>query len=212
MKEYNTRKINREDMLELTRRMTVKRNCFSRIAGAYIDEEGYVDGTFNRHFWNLSAKEQEENLAIAKTIPFAETNERVKEYKLSSKSEGPGSFYQTMMALRESRLKNDALLEVVYEFMAEELEKGSPYAIYFYYGNYDIPIKAQDKEQLEDSEEVYEFLLCAICPVHGDYEVDTPTTGFMFPAFSDRSADIHGVDVFAVDSNAEEVLLELIIE
>ncbi len=32
--------INREDMLELTRRMTLKRNCFDRIAGAYLDEEG----------------------------------------------------------------------------------------------------------------------------------------------------------------------------
>ena len=31
-------KINRDDMLELTRRMTPKRNCFSRIAGAYFDE------------------------------------------------------------------------------------------------------------------------------------------------------------------------------
>ena len=27
----------REDMLELTRRMTVKRNCFTRVAGAYFD-------------------------------------------------------------------------------------------------------------------------------------------------------------------------------
>ena len=43
-------KINREDMLELTRRMTLKRNCFDRIAGAYLDEEGFVDGTFNKHF------------------------------------------------------------------------------------------------------------------------------------------------------------------
>ena len=31
--------IDREDMLELTRRMTVSRNCFSRIAGAYMDED-----------------------------------------------------------------------------------------------------------------------------------------------------------------------------
>ena len=45
-------KINREDMLELTRRMTLKRNCFDRIAGANIDKEGFVDGTFNRHFQN----------------------------------------------------------------------------------------------------------------------------------------------------------------
>ena len=51
--------IDREDMLELTRRMTVKRHCFSRIAGAYMDEEGFVDGTFNTHFLNLTTKEKE---------------------------------------------------------------------------------------------------------------------------------------------------------
>ncbi len=33
-------------MLELTRRMTVSRNCFSRIARVYMDEEGYVDDSF----------------------------------------------------------------------------------------------------------------------------------------------------------------------
>ena len=45
--------LNREDLLELTRRMTPKRTCFSRIAGAYVDEEGLVDGTFNIHFGKL---------------------------------------------------------------------------------------------------------------------------------------------------------------
>ena len=42
-------KINRDDMLELTRRMTPKRNCFSRIAGAYFDEEGLVDEIGRAH-------------------------------------------------------------------------------------------------------------------------------------------------------------------
>lgn len=35
--------INRNDMLELTRRMTLSRNCFMRAAGAYIDEDGFID-------------------------------------------------------------------------------------------------------------------------------------------------------------------------
>ena len=42
--------INRDDMLELTRRMTPARASVGRIAGAYFDEEGYVDGTFNTNF------------------------------------------------------------------------------------------------------------------------------------------------------------------
>ena len=65
--------IDREDMLELTRRMTVSRNCFSRIAGAYMDEEGFIDGTFNTHFLKLSGSEKEKNLNIAKTVPYSNT-------------------------------------------------------------------------------------------------------------------------------------------
>ena len=39
--------LNREDLLELTRRMTVKRSCIFRAAGAYMDKDGEVDGSFN---------------------------------------------------------------------------------------------------------------------------------------------------------------------
>ena len=36
--------INREDMLELTRRMIPSRHVFDRVAGAYMDNEGFIDG------------------------------------------------------------------------------------------------------------------------------------------------------------------------
>ena len=70
--------INREDMLALTRRMTVKRTSITRIAGCYMDEEGFIDGTFNTNFLKLSAGDKEKNLAIAKAIPFAGTNSNLK--------------------------------------------------------------------------------------------------------------------------------------
>ena len=49
--------IQREDMLELTRRMTLSRNSFTRIAGCYIDSEGEYDGSFNTNFLKLSASD-----------------------------------------------------------------------------------------------------------------------------------------------------------
>ena len=48
--------INREDMLELTRRMTPSRTCMDRIAGGYMDEDGFLDGSFNIHFLKLSGE------------------------------------------------------------------------------------------------------------------------------------------------------------
>ena len=74
-------KINREDMLELTRRMTLKRNCFDRIAGAYLDEEGFIDGTFNKHFQKLTPKDRQANMGLAKAVLFSDTNVQLREYE-----------------------------------------------------------------------------------------------------------------------------------
>ncbi|MDE7332855.1 MAG: DUF4317 domain-containing protein [Lachnospiraceae bacterium] len=195
-------KISREDMLELTRRMTLKRNCFDRIAGAYLDEEGFVDGTFNKHFQKLSPKDQQVNLNIAKAIPFADTNVQLKEYDFGEGDRKPGSIWQLLMALKECELKNDAMLDVLYEEFGRRYRGNGNYAVYFFHGNYDVPQKASDKESLWESEEVYQFLVCAVCPVSGDYEPGKPECGFLFPAFKDRSSDIHRIDVFAADGTS----------
>lgn len=192
-------KIYREDMLELTRRMTLKRNCFDRIAGAYLDEEGFVDGTFNKHFQKLTLKDQQANLDIAKAIPFSDTNVQLKEYVFEEADRKPGSMWQLLMALKECGLKNDAMLDIFYEEFGSKYRLESSCAIYFFHGSYDIPLKANDKESLWDSEEVYQFLICAVCPVNGDYEPGKPECGFLFPAFKDRSSDIYRIDVFRAD-------------
>ena len=55
-------------MLELTRRMTPARSHIDRIAGAYYDAEGYIDGTFNTHFLKLFTAEKTKNLELAKAV------------------------------------------------------------------------------------------------------------------------------------------------
>lgn len=191
--------INREDMLELTRRMTIKRNCFSRIAGAYMDEEGYVDGTFNTHFLKLSPAQQTRNLSIAKAIPFSKTNVELREYTFSPDEKKPGGICQMLKGLKECGLKNDALLDTFYELAGEKYQPKKPYAIYVFYGSYDVPVKANDREQLGESEEVYAFLICAICPVYGDYEPGEPECGFLYPAFKNRSSDEHRINIFKAE-------------
>lgn len=197
-------KINREDMLELTRRMTLKRNCFDRIAGAYMDEEGFVDGTFNKHFLKLSAKDQQANLDIAKTIPFSETNVQLQEYAFGEADRKPGSIWQLLMALKECGLKNDAMLDVFYEEFGGRYHAGGSYAVYFFHGSYDVPLKANDKESLWESEEVYQFLICAVCPVNGDYEPGVPECGFLFPAFKDRSSDTERINIYVADGDSRK--------
>ena len=64
------RMINREDMLELTRRMTPSRTCMDRIAGGYMDEDGFLDGSFNIHFLKLSGEERRRTSRLQRRFLF----------------------------------------------------------------------------------------------------------------------------------------------
>ena len=202
------RQINREDMLELTRRMNVKRNCFTRIAGGYMDEEGYVDGSFNRNFLALEKKLQEKNIALAKTVPFAESNKELVGIHFD-KEEMTSECYQAFSALRKCQLKNDALLESIYEMIGEKYQSKTPYAIYVFSGTYDIPVKGTDKESQWESEEVYEFVICVITDLEEEYETGAVRMGFLFPAFADRSTDIEGMNVYGRTKEEREFIKSL---
>lgn len=75
-------------------------------------------------------------------------------------------------------------------------------------GIYDIPGIAADGADLDESEEVYEYMIGCICPVSlsaaglsykpeladiqeraRDWVVSMPTQGFLHPAFTDRHGD-----------------------
>ena len=191
--------INREDMLELTRRMTPARNCFSRVAGAYMDAEGYEDGSFNTFFRNLGAADTKKNLALAKAIPFSATNEQLMEYSFPEGEARRNSFRPVLSELNRKRLQDDGLLSVVYEVMGENYRTDREYGIFIFSGSYDVPVKASDNEWLEGSEEVYDFLVCAVSPLVGEYEMGEPEFGFLFPAFADRSGDSDLIYMFNKD-------------
>ncbi len=188
--------INRDDMLELTRRMTPKRTCFTRIAGAYMDRDGEIDNTFNVNFLNLTHKDKLANLAIAKAIPFSKTNEELTEHMFDRQHTGRGSMWQLLNGIHACGLKNDLLMEVLYEQIGKYYRPTGSYSIAVFHGTYDVPARASDGEVLEDSDEVYDFIIGAVCPLKGEYDMEAPDYGFLFPAFSDRCALPYGIDIY----------------
>ena len=193
--------INREDMLELTRRMTLARTSFTRIAGCYVDRDGDFDGSFNTNFRKLSAPEQTKQLKLAKEIPFSATNVNLKEYEYPAGARRQGSMWQLLMAMNECGLKNDALMDTFYDIVMERYRSNSDYAILVFHDRYDIPAKGSDGERQWESEEVFEYMICAICALAGEYEPGKPVCGFLFPAFADRSGDPSRIDVFQMDAD-----------
>jgi hypothetical protein len=110
-----------------------------------------------------------------------------------------------LWAIKDSGLKNDALLENLYELIGDSYSAEGDYGIFVFHGVYDVPVKGKDKEWLEGSESVYDFIICAICPVTGDYEAGIPTWGFLYPSFVNRCEDRDHIAVYNLDPENEDM-------
>lgn len=189
----------REDLLELTRRMTPKRNCFTRTAGAYLTPQGEIDGTYNIHFQKLSPAETAQNLKLAKTVPFAGGTGNLREYDFPSSNPSSANMWQMLLALTACELKNDAMLENLYELIGETCRFDTDFAVSVFHGNYDVPGRAGDNAYLHDSDLVYSFLICTVSPLEDEYVPGDPQWGFLFPSFSNRRPDTTHIAVFEAD-------------
>ena len=79
--------------------------------------------------------------------------------------EAAGGRQQFLLGLRESKLKNPELLERFYDMVIESYDYAGNYLILLFHDAYDVMTKTTDNNALDESEEVFEYLLCAICPV-----------------------------------------------
>ena len=118
-------------------------------------------------------------------------------------------------------------MERFYDLIIDHYDYVGNYLILIFHDAYDVPLKTKDRRSLDESEEIYEYLLCAICPVTlskpglgyleqsneiglrlRDWIVGVPDTGFVFPAFTERSTDIHATLFYT--KNVKEPPEELI--
>ena len=61
--------------------------------GMLLDKDGDFDGSFNVNFLKLSAAEKEENIELAKVVPFAATNVNLKRYEFADADRRPGTVW-----------------------------------------------------------------------------------------------------------------------
>ena len=85
---------------------------------------------------------------------------QLKEYSFPEETKGKNSMWQLLQAIRQCGLKDDALMDIFYEQIADGYPVDYDAAIFVFHGVYDVPLKAKDKESLWESEEVYDFIIC----------------------------------------------------
>lgn len=211
--------MNKKDILEIKRRLKKDACTFTRMCGCYVDADRNKVLTFGETFLNLDDEEFHKYLEIAKKVLSGTIGNNLLELEFPTSEESAGGRQQFLMGLRDSRIKSDELMETFFDHVIDSYEYVGNYLILIFHDAYDVMTKTSDNNKIDESEEVYEYLLCAICPVTlskpglgyradenrigpriRDWVVGAPDTGFVFPAFTDRSTDIHSVMFYTRDT------------
>ena len=215
--------MNKKEISEIKKQFTPANCDITRICGCYVDAEKNKKTELKEAFLSLSEEEMFKYFEIFKKTLSGTLGKNLMNMEFPLEEEKEGGKHEFLMKLRKSKLKDDELIESFYDKIIENYDYPENYYIILVHAVYDIPGKTSDGIEMDDaSEEIYEHILCSICPVKlskaglcynaeanliqdriRDWIVEMPENGFLFPVFNDRSTDIHGMLYYS--KNAEQL-------
>jgi hypothetical protein len=205
--------MNKKEVLEIRKQFTPERCAIMRICGCYVDHEKEKKAELKKAFLSLPEEETFKYFDIFRRTLSGTVGKNLLNMDFPLDQEMPGGTQEFLLKLKDSKLTDDMLLEEFYDKVIENYDYAENYYIILIHGAYDVPGKASDGEEMFDaSDTVYEHIMCSICPVNltkagltynaatnniedriRDWLVEAPMTGFLFPSFHDRAADIHSI-------------------
>lgn len=216
----------KKDILELKKRFKKDYCTFSKMCGCYVNGEKNIILKFKETFLNLEEDEYFKYLEIAKKVLSGTIGNNILELNFPLNEDLINEKQISLMQLKNSQLNDDTLLDDFYKSIIDSYDYTGNFLILIFNDSYDVLTKTKDNQKLDESEEVYEYVLCAICPVElsepglryfeeensikariRDWVVKPPINGFVFPAFIDRSSDVNSVMYYT--KNAKDTHPEL---
>lgn len=205
----------KRDILELRRRFQKKGCTFDKLCGCYVNGTGQILLKFQETFSDLEEDEYYKYLEIAKKVLSGTLGNNLLELEFAPAPQPEESHQAFLLALNSSKLENEDLLDRLYEQIIQNHPCEGNFLILIFHDIYDVMVKTSDRGKLDESQEVYEYLLCAVCPVElskaglgyreeenrigcrvRDWVVSPPSLGFVYPAFCERSRDVNRITYY----------------
>ena len=213
----------KKEISEIKKQFTHTNSSITKIVGCYVGAEKDKIAEISDTFLCLPEEETFKYFEIFAKSLSGTLGKNLLNMEFPLESEFENGTQSFLLKLRDSELKDEALISEFYDKVIANYEFTGNYLILLVHGAYDVPGVTDDGLSMDDaSDEVYSFVLCCICPVEldkaalsfnsttgqfgareRDWVVEFPANGFLFPAFNDRSADIHGLLYYT--RNAEKI-------
>lgn len=191
-----------------------KEDCrIDRIRSCFVSEEGEVLSRFSDSFYALEDEEMHKYCALFKQSLSGKFGRELYTLEFPLSEEETGGKQDSLYRLNESELKEAGLCENFFQKIRESYPVPGKKLLILAHGVYDVPQKGTDGITMEDaSDTVYSFTLFLLCPVSllkeglcfdketdsfiarsEDFVVQKPEISFLYPAFHERSSDIHAL-------------------
>ena len=158
--------MNKKEVTEIKKLFTKERCCLNRLCGCYVDADKNKVVQFKEAFLSLPEEEIYKYLDIFRKSLSGTLGKNLLNMEFPLEQEMGDGTQKSLLALRDSELKDDVMLDAFYDRMIETYYHPENYLILLVHGSYDIPMKTSDGMEMDDaSDYIYNFVLCCLCPV-----------------------------------------------
>ncbi|MDE6780155.1 MAG: DUF4317 domain-containing protein [Ruminococcus sp.] len=216
--------MNKKETAEIKKNFSDKSGFFimEKILTAFVDSEKNVRYNHVNSCLTMPEEEHEVYSETLKKVLNTNVGKAFVEYEFPDTAYDEGNSQYILHKLLKSELKDEQACEDFVNHIANNLVYGGNYALVTAYCCYTIRRKDKNDEFADGEDEIYRYLLTAICPVttgSDGFVFDSfnneivkklnteliiskaPTDGFLYPVFSNRSTDINHIMYYSKKAN-----------
>ena len=221
--------MNDKEIGEIRRHLRRDRSNITKIYGCFVNDNKEIITEFSQSTGIMPENEGDKYFALFKRVLSGSVGKNLIDITFKTSQVAGSPEHKLLMDLRESKLGDVELLHSFFQKIIDSVTLEGNYLILIGCDSYDVPFKGKDDLSDSDkSEEVYTYLICAICPVKQtkpnlhyvpeeklfhdgamNQPVSAPVLGFLFPAFDNRATNIYNALYYTHDIKvSQDALIE----
>ena len=206
-----------EETRRIRKRIDATLSNFRNIYGCYVNAAREIVTTMDIPVLDMDTEEREMYASILKKVMSGKAERNQISLEFPTDKVGSSDEHRLLMALKSSQLRDENMRDLLYQRIIGSLDmEGESYVIILAADTYDLGAKdVRGDEWSEESNNQFEYFICAICPVKtskaalqyqpGQQEfrgistgtiLAPPAVGFLFPVLDEGSADIYQVQYY----------------
>ncbi len=213
---------------EIRRHLRRDRSNITHIYGCYVNDDKEIISEFRQSTGIMPENESDKYFALLRRTLSGSLGKNLIDITFKTSQVADSPEHKLLLGLRESKCNDEELREEFFKKIIDNVVIEGNYLILLCCDSYDVPFKSKDDSfQKDQSEEVYTYILCTICPVKQtkanlhyvaeeklfhdgamNQMVSAPMLGFLFPAFDNRATNIYNALYYTHDvKSAQEELI-----